>query len=88
MTRSHQTSAASTAFGCLRCVLLAALHSLEGLDMLLEGVDIVCAVHRPEMKFNGIGALVARIKTDAGIAAKQLDEAVHQQVMQDPFLSG
>ena len=50
--------------------------------------DIICVVCRPEMKFDGIGALIARIKTDAGIAAKQLEETTHQQVMQDPFLSG
>lgn len=41
---------------------------------------------RPEMKFQGIGALIARIKTDAGIAAKQLDEPAHQQVMHDQSL--
>ena len=57
-------------------------------DVVLNIADIVCVVCRPEMKFNGIGALIARIKTDAGIAAKQLDETTHQQITQDSFLHG
>ena len=38
------------------------------------------------MKFDGLGTLIARIKTDAGIAAKQLDLPEHQNLAQDPFL--
>lgn len=37
-------------------------------------------VFRPEMKFDGIGALIARIKTDAGIASKQLDTDQYQRL--------
>ncbi len=43
-------------------------------------------VSRPEMKFDGIGALIARIKTDAGIASKQLDAEQYQVLKADPFL--
>lgn len=32
------------------------------------------------MKFDGIGALIARIKTDAGIASKQLDIDQYQRL--------
>lgn len=39
------------------------------------------------MKFNGLSSLIARIKTDAGIASKQLDEPEHQRLASDPFLS-
>jgi len=42
---------------------------------------------RPEMKFDGIGALIARIKTDAGIASKQLDAPEFQSLKADVFLS-
>ena len=38
------------------------------------------------MKFDGIGALIARIKTDAGIASKQLDAEQYQELKTDPFL--
>ena len=38
------------------------------------------------MKFDGIGALIARIKTDAGIASKQLDTAENQALKAEPFL--
>lgn len=48
---------------------------------------IACGYIRPEMKFSGIGALVARIKTDAGLASKQLDASEFQSVKTDPFLS-
>lgn len=43
-------------------------------------------VSRPEMKFDGIGALIARIKTDAGIASKQLDAQQYQSLKTDRFL--
>lgn len=39
------------------------------------------------MKFSGIGALVARIKTDAGLATKQLDANEFRTLKTDPFLS-
>ena len=39
------------------------------------------------MKFDGIGALIARIKTDAGIASKQLDTDQYHSLKADPFLS-
>lgn len=39
------------------------------------------------MKFAGIGALIARIKTDAGIASKQLDAPSYQRLKDDAFLS-
>lgn len=45
-----------------------------------------CLPCRPEMKFDGIGALIARIKTDAGIASKQLDTAENQALKAEPFL--
>ncbi|KAL0021761.1 hypothetical protein WJX79_005557 [Trebouxia sp. C0005] len=41
----------------------------------------------PEMKFDGIGALIARIKTDAGIASKQLDAPEFQDLKADAFWS-
>lgn len=41
---------------------------------------------RPEMKFDSIGALVARIKTDAGIASNQLDAEQYQALKTDSFL--
>ena len=47
-------------------------------------MDLFC---RPETKFDGIGALIARIKTDAGIASKQLDAPEFQSLKADAFLS-
>ena len=49
--------------------------------------DIRMCFLRPEMKFSGIGALIARIKTDAGLASKQLDATEFQNLKADPFLS-
>lgn len=40
------------------------------------------------MKFDGIGALMARIKTDAGIAAKQLDTDPYQRLKRQFFYNG
>lgn len=48
---------------------------------------IACGFIRPEMKFKGIASLIARIRTDAGIASKQLDTAECQQLMTSTFLS-
>ncbi|KAL0039683.1 hypothetical protein WJX77_005068 [Trebouxia sp. C0004] len=48
---------------------------------------IACGFIRPEMKFVSIGALIARIKTDAGIASKQLDAPEFQSLKADAFLS-
>ncbi|KAA6422080.1 MAG: riboflavin kinase [Trebouxia sp. A1-2] len=48
---------------------------------------IACGFIRPEMKFDGIGALIARIKTDAGIASKQLDAPEFQDLKADAFWS-
>ena len=39
------------------------------------------------MKFDGIASLIARIRTDAGIASKQLDTAEYQALMTSAFLS-
>ncbi|KAL3137429.1 hypothetical protein ABBQ32_006950 [Trebouxia sp. C0010 RCD-2024] len=47
---------------------------------------IACGFIRPEMKFDSIGALVARIKTDAGIASNQLDAEQYQALKTDSFL--
>ena len=41
---------------------------------------------RPEMKFDGINALISRIRTDAGIARKQLDVPMHQAYAGDTWL--
>ena len=51
-----------------------------------DSSDAVCLC-RPEMKFEGIASLIARIRTDAGIASKQLDTAEYQQLMTSTFLS-
>lgn len=40
------------------------------------------------MKFDGIGALIARIKTDAGIASKQLDTDRYQRLKREYFYNG
>ncbi|KAL3148747.1 hypothetical protein ABBQ38_014158 [Trebouxia sp. C0009 RCD-2024] len=47
---------------------------------------IACGFIRPEMKFDGIGGLIARIKTDAGIASKQLDAEQYQALKTDSSL--
>ncbi len=38
------------------------------------------------MKFTGIDALISRIRTDAGIARKQLDLLMHQKYASDGWL--
>ena len=40
------------------------------------------------MKFDGIRALIARIKTDAGIASKQLDADQYQRLKKQKFSKG
>ena len=62
-------------------------HSQEyGLPQLARDIiAIACSDFRPEMKFDGIGALIARIKTDAGIASKQLDTDQYERLKKEYF---
>ena len=38
------------------------------------------------MKFGGLDALIARIRTDIGVAAAQLETPEHTAFRNDPFL--
>ena len=42
---------------------------------------------RPEMKFNSLDQLIARIQADIGVASAALDVPGHVRMRDDPFLT-
>ena len=42
---------------------------------------------RPEVHFGGLGELVARIRTDMGLASAALDMPTHAELRQHEFLA-
>lgn len=42
---------------------------------------------RPEVRFGGLGELVARIRTDVGLASAALDTPMHADLRQHEFLA-